>query len=194
MEKSMKKFLLTLVLIAILAGAAHFLRSAITSIDEEIYPLEYTRFVEEQCEIYDVDKTLVYAVIHTESKFNPDAVSSIGARGLMQITKPTFEWAQMKLGKDFAEDTYDDMFDPETNIKYGTFLLSAFIEEFGSVDNALCAYHAGWGNAKNWLKDPKYSPDGENITNIPFKDTNWYVNKINEVMDKYQSLYFSEKE
>ena len=190
----MKKFFFTILGIAILACAAFFLRPAIVTIEEEIYPIEYTEFVEEQSEIYGVDKALVYAVIRTESSFNPAAVSSIGARGLMQITKPTFEWAQMKLGGDFADDTYDDLFDPETNIIYGTFLLGAFIEEFGSVDNALCAYHAGWGNAKNWLKDPEYSPDGENITNIPFKDTNWYVNKINEVMDKYTSLYFSEKE
>lgn len=190
----MKKFLLTVFCIVLLVAAALFLRTALTSIDNGTYPLKFSNFVEEQCEIYDVDRALVYAVIRTESKFDPNAVSSVGARGLMQITESTFEWAQMKLGKKFADDTYDDMFDPETNITYGTFLLSAFIEEFGSVDNALCAYHAGWGNAKNWLKDPECSPDGENITKIPFKDTNWYVNKINEVMDEYNSLYFSEKE
>ena len=190
----MKKFLITSFLLLILIATAILLRSALLNIDNEIYPLKYSKFVEEQSEIYKVDKALVYAVIRTESSFDPEAVSEIGARGLMQITKSTFEWAQMKMGKEFSDDTYDDLFDPETNIKYGTFLLSAFIKEFGSVDNALCAYHAGWGNAKSWLKDPEYSPDGENITNIPFKDTNWYVNKINEVADKYKSLYFSEKE
>lgn len=190
----MKKFFLTLVGVAILAIAALLLRSAITAVDQEVYPLKYSEFVEEQSKIYGVDKVLVYAVIRTESSFNPEAVSSIGARGLMQITESTFEWAQMKMGGEFLEDSYDDLFDPETNITYGTFLLSAFIKEFGSIDNALCAYHAGWGNAKSWLSDPECSPDGENITNIPFKDTNWYVNKINEVMDKYESLYFSEKE
>lgn len=190
----MKKFFLTVFGLAVLVMVALFLRSAITALDDEAYPLEFSEFVEAQSELYDVDKALIYAVIRTESSFNPEAVSSIGARGLMQITKPTFEWAQMKLGGEFSDDSYDDLFDPETNIKYGTFLLSAFIKEFGTVDNALCAYHAGWGNAKSWLSDPEYSPDGENITNIPFKDTNWYVNKINEVMDKYQSLYFSEKE
>ena len=190
----MKKFLITVLLLVALVAAAVFLRSAFIEIDNDIYPLKYTEFVDEQSAIYGVDKALVYALIRTESGFNPEAVSSIGARGLMQITESTFEWAQMKLGKEFANDTYDDMFDPETNITYGTFLLSAFIKEFGSIDNALCAYHAGWGNAKSWLTDPEYSPDGENITSIPFKDTNWYVNKINEVMDKYESLYFSEKE
>lgn len=190
----MKKFLITSFLLLLLIAATLLLRSALVNIDNEIYPLKYSKFVEEQSEIYEVDKALVYAVIRTESSFDPEAVSEIGARGLMQITKSTFEWAQMKMGKEFSDDSYDDLFDPETNIKYGTFLLSAFIKEFGSVDNALCAYHAGWGNAKSWLKDPEYSPDGENITNIPFKDTNWYVNKINEVMDKYKSLYFSEKE
>lgn len=190
----MKKLVIILVLTALVIGAAQFVKTSFSTLDLGSYPLKYTEFVDEQSEIYKVDKALIYAVIRTESSFNPDAVSSIGARGLMQITESTFEWAQMRLGGDFADDSYDDLFDPETNIKYGTFLLSAFIKEFGSIDNALCAYHAGWGNAKSWLKDPEISPDGENITNIPFKDTNWYVNKINEVMDRYESLYFSEKE
>lgn len=190
----MKKTVVIALLVVLIIGAAILMKDSFINLDIESYPLKYVDFVEQQCDIYGVDKALVYAVIRTESSFNPEAVSSIGARGLMQITKSTFEWAQMKLGKDFAEDTYDDLFDPETNIKYGTFLLSAFIEEFGSVENALCAYHAGWGNAKSWLKDKEYCPDGKNITKIPFKDTNWYVNKVTEVMDRYTSLYFSEKE
>ena len=190
----MRRFVVIALLVVLIIGAAVLMRDSLLNLDLESYPLEFVEFVEEQSEIYEVDKALVYAVIRTESSFNPEAVSSIGARGLMQITEPTFEWAKMKLGSDFADDTYDDLFDPETNIRYGTFLLSAFIKEFGSIENALCAYHAGWGNAKSWLSEKEYSPDGVNITNIPFKDTNWYVNKINEVMDEYNSLYFSEKE
>lgn len=190
----MKKIVVIALLVVLIVGAAVLMKNSLINLDLESYPLEYTEFVEEQSKIYGIDKALVYAVIRTESSFNPEAVSSVGARGLMQITKSTFEWAQMKLGSDFSDDTYDDLFDPETNIRYGTFLLSSFIKEFGSVENALCAYHAGWGNAKNWLQEKEYSPDGKNITNIPFKDTNWYVNKVTEVMDKYNSLYFSEKE
>lgn len=189
-----RKTLVILFLILLLLAAVIGLKYALRSYDEASYPLEYSGFVEKSSKAYNVDKALIYAVIRTESSFKPDVVSSIGARGLMQITEPTFEWARSKMGSEFQNDTYDDLFDPETNITYGTFLLSAFIKEFGSSDNALCAYHAGWGNAKAWLADREYSPDGENITNIPFGDTEWYVNKINEVRLKYIDLYFSKGE
>ena len=190
----MKKFFLFVFYLALLVGAAMLLRPVVEIVEHSVYPLKYSEFVEKQSTIHGVDKSLVYAVIHCESGFKPDAVSSVGARGLMQITEDTFDWIKWKMGDDFSGDTYDDMFDPETNITYGTFMLGALIEEFGTIDNTLCAYHAGWNNAKNWLKNPEYSPDGENITNIPFGDTKKYVNKVTEVMDKYKSLYFYEKE
>jgi soluble lytic murein transglycosylase len=63
------------------------------------------------------------------------------------------------------------------------------LEEFGTVENALCAYHAGWGNATKWLQDPAHAPDGKNITNIPFDDTKAYVAKVLATQEKYRELY-----
>ena len=80
------------------------------------------------------------------------------------------------------------MYDPETNIRYGVYLLSALTAQFGSVNNALCAYHAGWGNATAWLNDPEYSSGGE-IRNIPFEDTAFYVQKVQDTREIYQNLY-----
>lgn len=84
--------------------------------------------------------------IRTESSFNPEATSSIGARGLMQLTEETFDWVKSRLEPQ-SDTTYDAMYEPEKNIEYGTYLLHALTEQFGSVNNALCAYHAGWGSA-----------------------------------------------
>ena len=69
-------------------------------------------------------------------------------RGLMQITEETFQWIRFRM-KDESGASYDDLFDEKINIQYGTFLLKTLLDEFGSEANALCAYHAGWGNAKS---------------------------------------------
>ena len=178
--------------VLLIAAAILFLKSS-KRYEAASYPRTYAELVEPIAETYGVDPALVYAVIRTESGFRPEAVSSIGARGLMQITEPTFEWAQSKLGADFKDDTYDDLFDPKTNITYGVYLLSAFLERFGTVNNALCAYHAGWGVTRQWLEDSSCAPDGKNIVTTPYADTNWYLHTVCEAKDRYEELYF-EKE
>lgn len=152
------------------------------------YPLKYTELVETYCRDYHVDEALVYAVIKNESSFRPDAVSEVDARGLMQIQGPTLEWAVYREKAD-AQVTADDLFDPEVNIKYGVYLLSLFLDEFKTPDVALCAYHAGWGNVKKWLKDPDYSADGISLKTIPFGDTSSYVERVLETREMYQELY-----
>lgn len=151
-----------------------------------LYPCKYTELVEQACKERGVPQSLVYAVIKNESSFRPEAVSEVGARGLMQITEETFEWIKARMN---GAETFDDLFDPETNIWYGTYLLSVLLEEFGTQRNALCAYHAGWGSVKNWLSDPDYAPDGNNIESIPFSDTNYYVDKVLKTVTVYQELY-----
>lgn len=106
------------------------------------YPVEYQELVEQYCQEFSVEPALCYAVIRTESSFNPEATSSIGARGLMQLTEETFDWVKSRLEPQ-SDTTYDAMYEPEKNIEYGTYLLHALTEQFGSVNNALCAYHAG---------------------------------------------------
>ena len=85
---------------------------------------------------YEVEEALVYAVICCESSFKPDAVSDAGAIGLMQITEETFDWIKSGIGSEAAEDVYEDLFEPDKAIQYGTYLLSRLLSEFGSEKNA----------------------------------------------------------
>ncbi len=154
---------------------------------DSAYPLKYEYYVERYSKEYNVDKYFVYAVIRTESGFKPDAVSNAGARGLMQIMEETFDWVKFRMGD---EDTvYYDMFKPETNIKYGCWLLGYLYDEFGSVEVAAAAYHAGRGNVNNWLADSRYSSDGVHLDEIPIGDTAHYVSKITKAMDVYVRRY-----
>jgi len=156
------------------------------SIYKLFYPIKYTDFVEKYGEEYNLDKELIYAVIKTESSFNSDAVSSLGALGLMQITPETYDWLKMKMGENYTELDY---MDAETSIKYGAFFLSLLIDEFGDEKTALAAYHAGRGRVNEWLSDSSISPDGKTLENIPYKDTEYYVEKVTRAKNIYRNLY-----
>lgn len=151
------------------------------------HPLMYSELVEKYAEEYGLDKYLLYAVIKTESSFDPEAVSNVGARGLMQIMEETFDWIQFRLGEENVT-VYDDMFDPETNIRYGGYLLSYLMNKFGNVDCAAAAYHSGIGTVSEWLADPEISKDGETLDVIPARNAAHYVDKINTALEKYHAL------
>lgn len=154
---------------------------------EFAYPIKYQNWVEKYAAENHLNKYFVYAVIKTESGFDPSAESNVGARGLMQIMEDTFDWIKFKSDDESA--VYGDMYDAETNIRYGCYLLGYLMDEFGSVEVAAAAYHAGRGNVNSWLSDKKYSADGVHLDNIPISDTAHYVNKITKAMNKYIKLY-----
>ena len=109
----------------------------------------------------------------------------------MQMMPATFEW----LTNDILRDGHNVgmLYDPETNIKYGTYYLSRLYGRFGNWDTALAAYNGGEGNVSEWLKEKKYSNDGVtlNIDKIPreFAETKNYVKKVNYAYKRYQELY-----
>lgn len=177
---------LLLVLAILLAGAV--LIAAMRQYYRAAYPTNYSELVLAASEVNDLPPALVYAVIRTESGFNPDAQSHVPAHGLMQITKDTFEWAQMRTGEK-EQLRFDDLFGSELNIRYGTAILRLLLEEFGSEQNALCAYHAGWGRTKQWLDDPACAPDGKTVVNIPSSVTRQYVQKVLQTKEIYETLY-----
>ncbi len=144
---------------------------------EVLYPVRYEDLVVKYSEQYSVDEALIYAIINCESGFDPNAVSAAGAIGLMQITPETFQWLQTK---DDIEETLPegDLYDPETNIKYGALLISLNVEEFGNVRTAIASYNAGRGKVAEWLADERYSADSRTLMAIPYKETEDYVEKV----------------
>ena len=72
----------------------------------------------------------------------------------------------------------------------GCWYLSDLKKEFnGNMDLVLAAYNGGRGNVEKWLKDSNTSPDGQNLKNIPFKETDKYVKKVNTNYNIYKYLY-----
>lgn len=154
-----------------------------------VYPMKYREAVEKYSAENHLDKYFVYAVIKTESNFDPDAVSDAGAKGLMQIMENTFDWVKFKMNNESCSESYSDICDPEINIKYGTFLLKLLLDEYGSEETAAAAYHSGRGSVNSWLENKNYSPDGITLDDMPSSVTKHYVKKVMTAYDGYNNLY-----
>ena len=172
---------LVVVLLGIFAGP-----NLVKTAGRLLYPRPYEELVEREAAEFSLDSSLIYAVMHTESRFDTDAESHAGAKGLMQLTPATFAWISSLYP---PEHGGGDMFDPQDNIHCGCALLRLLLDEFGSVEVALCAYNAGMGNVEKWLAESKYSHDGENLHTIPYPETDSYLKKVQQAMDRYRWLY-----
>ncbi len=164
------------------------LSTAFRSYVQSAFHLPYYEEVMAACERYGVPPSLAYAVIQTESRFDPDAVSGAGAKGLMQLTDATFLWVQSR-SEELRDISVSRIFEPGVNIRFGVRTLSLLLEMFGSEDTAVAAYNAGLGNVRNWLSDPNCSDDGETLTAIPFPETRAYLQKVRAAREVYQSYY-----
>ncbi|MBE6613471.1 MAG: lytic transglycosylase domain-containing protein [Ruminococcaceae bacterium] len=151
------------------------------------YPMAFTELVEQNAVEFGVPRELVFGVILTESGFDPNAVSRSGAKGLMQLIDETNEWAALMMGEK-AEN--ERIFEPELNIRRGTWLLARLYREFGSWREALAAYNAGIGRVRGWLDDPAYTTDGKTLSHIPIGETRAYVDKVMKAAEKYKEIYY----
>lgn len=178
MKKRIKRFFLKILFIIVCAiMLSKFLYNQEMKF---FYKTDYSEYVKKYSEMYNVDENLIYAIIKNESNFNSEAISKVGAKGLMQIMDTTAEDVSKMLGI----EEYN-LFSPEDNIKIGTKYFSYLMEKYGEESLALAAYNAGFGTVDTWISDGVISSDGTDYENIPYKETNMYVRKILRDYDIY---------
>ena len=153
------------------------------------YPLEHVSLIKKYAREYDLDTYMVAGVIHTESRFREDAVSRVGAMGLMQVMPDTGDWIAGKLK--ISDYNVEMLSDPDTNIRFGCWYLRFLLDRF-NPDTAIAAYNAGHGKVAEWLENPEYSANGKDLVEIPFRETDQYVTRVLEAMEKYKKLYSDE--
>lgn len=179
--KTIKK-LITLVLLIL------FIYISVMFVLTTLYPFAYKEEIKEYSEKYQVDPFLVASVINSESGFNEKAISNKNCKGLMQISEQTGVWGAQETNIVIDNDEY--LLEPDKNIEIGSWYISRLLKEFdGNLENALAAYNAGSGTVRGWLKSKEYSIDGENLSNIPYKETENYVKKTIKNYDKYKKIY-----
>jgi len=144
---------------------------------DDVYPLKYEDFIRTYSTKYNVDPTLVAAVILQESRFNPNSVSGAGAQGLMQFMPST----AATMAKETGRWPNYNIFDAETSVEFGAAHIRDLLVKYnGNVDLALYAYNTGTGNADRFIKSPM------SISNYS------YVKRIKNYQTVYQSMYAKE--
>ncbi len=171
-----------LLLVAVAAVAAAFLGA------RWLYPLHYRDLVFAAAVRHGLDPWLVAAVIRVESRFNPGAVSSAGARGLMQVLPGTGEWVAGRIGlRAFRAEM---LYDPEVNVAIGTWYLAHLRDEFGgSVPASLAAYNAGRQVVAEWLAAGLWDGSERGAGRIPFPETRRFVRAVLRDYRVYRLLY-----
>ena len=134
-----------------------------------------------------IPEYVVYSVIKVESSFNSGAVSKDGAIGLMQMMPETFNWLT-SVKKENLDSAM--LYDPETNIKYGSYYLSYLYVRYGSWDEVYAAYNAGQGKVDEWLADETLVDQNGKLKEIPYKETRKYVEKLKDTNEIYKRLYY----
>jgi len=161
--------------------------------DNTYYPRRYSKYVTAASKKYNIPEHIIYAVIHTESAFQKNAVSKSGAKGLMQLMPKTFRWISDEMRFQYLPD--EAIFDPQTNIDYGVWYLRYLYNYFGDWNSVFAAYNGGMGNVNKWLNDERYSENGKLIIDkIPLEETRNYVKKVNSSIATYDRLYGAPEE
>ncbi|WP_303691278.1 lytic transglycosylase domain-containing protein [Megamonas hypermegale] len=153
-----------------------------------MYPYPYRQFIEYYADRYQMDECLIAGVALAESKFEPTAQSVHGAQGIMQIMPETAAWIAYQIEDD--DFSAAEMYEPEKNIKYGTWYLASLNEEFfGNKVLMLAAYNAGRGNVHEWMEKYGWDENFSDYKQIPFPETREYVQKVLKYERKYKKLY-----
>lgn len=117
---------------------------------------DFDTYIKNSSEKYGVDESLIHAVINAESGYTPDARSSAGAQGMMQLMPATAKG----LG---VENPHD----PEQNIDGGTKYLRHMLDKYnGNIEIALAAYNAGPGNIEDYQGIPPFEETTNYIQNV----------------------------
>lgn len=145
------------------------------------YPLHYAAYVRVHARENHLDPALLAAVIDQESKFDTNAESSSGAIGLMQLTPSTAKGIAIRTGGSAFRT--NDLYDPEINIRYGSWYLRNLFRKYGSERLVLAAYNAGQGNVDRWRRE------GEPIQ---FPETRAYVNRVEHLKALYRKAWHHE--
>jgi len=154
-----------------------------------LYPLPFESTVRRAADRHDLGWTLLAGVAREESRWNPEVVSKVGARGLMQLMPATAVAAGVANGR--PEISPDDLFEPFISLDLGAAELGRLLEVFGGNRAAsVAAYNAGEAQAKLWLDQcGDGCSEARFLAQVSFSVTRGYTEAVLGAAAAYSELY-----
>jgi len=168
----------TLLIVAVAATFVYLRSGEPTWFQRVRYPMKYEQIVRGHARNYELDPALLAAVIYQESKFRSDAKSSSGAIGLMQLQPETAKGIAIRTGGSRFQTS--DLYNPEINVRYGSWYLRHLLDKYEDERTALAAYNAGQRNVDEWRAQGK---------EIQFSETREYVDRVEHLKGVYARAY-----
>ena len=159
--------------------------------DEELLKLFYPRyfhdFVKFYSNEYNLTESILFGLIRSESYFDKNVFSKVGATGLTQLMPET---AKKDIARKLRIENFD-LLDPQTNINFGAFYLSDMIRLFkGSIMPSVISYNTGRRRILNWLENYPNVPMDIWIEMLPYEESREYGKKILSSTFIYELLYY----
>jgi soluble lytic murein transglycosylase len=158
---------------------------------EIAHPMPFTEIIEPGEKEHGVPDLLTFAIMQTESRFDPNATSWAGARGLVQLMPATAKSVAQKAGVDLSGN--DQLYDPATNLGLGMRYLARLTQRWGGGDAgpalAIPSYNAGAGSVDKWVAERGEWPLDLFIESIPYDETRRYTQKVLERWAIYRWMY-----
>ncbi len=151
------------------------------------YPLAYWDIIRQESRARSLDPYQVAGLIRQESVFNPRAVSSARAYGLMQVVVPTGILTAKKYGVE-RTITMESLFEPRLNIQLGTAYLRDQLDKYGHIEYVAAAYNAGPQRVVQWRATLPLELD-EWAEAVPFRETRLYIQGVVRNTLQYKRLY-----
>ncbi len=140
------------------------------------FPNKWVALLSDAAKTQHLDVDLAAGVALTESRFNPRAVSPVGALGLMQLMPTT---ARDLLREENRTAVHADIFDPNVNTRLGVRYLGRLLRAFSKrPEYALAAYNAGPGAVTRWRESRGDLPVDIFAEEIPYAETRDYVQRV----------------
>ena len=154
------------------------------------HPRDFRNQTEQYAMEYGVPEAVVYAMLKVESNFDSTKQGRNGQIGLMQMTSQRYV--------QLATEAHDQgmnaaaLYDPDTNIRYGTMYLSKLYTKYGMWSTVYAAWYAGEETVDAWLQNPDYiDSDFGTLQTIPDKNIAKAVKKAARAQAIYEKLYYA---
>jgi soluble lytic murein transglycosylase len=154
------------------------------------YPIAYPDATLVHAATFGIEPALVWAVMRQESAFSPVAVSSSNAQGLMQVIPSTWDWLA-----ELQREPPGDPFDPDTNVRYGTYYLRWLLNYFGGdLELAVASYNRGQGYIRRLFEGDLVASDKDDLyRHIDALETREYLQRVTLHLETYRALYGGEE-